>query len=164
MAAPWVGFIALFLLLFFAIRSGNRSRARQYEILTDAIASETTTVIHQARSSTVTSGLKNRNYLFRKCDLYATPDALIVLGYDKNSFIKQLSLPIILTKAAAHYQARFPFALVHRPQEISFEDQLVRIRFGESGILKTEVYLKLKQLLPAQVAALEKIASENNWP
>ena len=111
----------------------------------------------------ITIGLKNRDYLFNRCDLYLVKDALIILGFTKNSLIKQLSLPIILTSEQSKFSNRFPFAYVKPINRINFEENIVKINFGEKGITKTEVVLKLKSLKLEEIIKIRELALKNSW-
>ncbi|MCA6423279.1 MAG: hypothetical protein IM568_10730 [Flavobacterium sp.] len=68
----------------------------------------------------MTFGLKNRDFLFNHCDLYLTKNAIVILGFTKDSFFKQLSLPIILTAEVNEFSNMFPFAYIKKTNKISF--------------------------------------------
>ena len=114
MIVPIIAFSAFFTLMFFIIKSANKNREKQYETLIESLKPETELYIEQTKSSTMTSGLKNRDFLFNRCDLYLTKNAIVILGFTKDSFLKQLSLPIILTKELNEFSNRFPFAYVKK--------------------------------------------------
>lgn len=111
----------------------------------------------------MTIGLNNRDFLFNRCDLYLTKNAMIILGFSKDSFLKQLSLPIILTTELNEFSNRFPFAYVKKANKISFENNIVKINFGEKGITKTEVILKLNSLNEKEKNKIEQLAEKNCW-
>ena len=160
MIEPIIGFLTFFTIMFFVIRSANKSRSKQYEILTQSIKSETILFIEQAKSFTMTAGLKNRDFLFNRCDIYLIQDAIIILGFTKNSLLKQLSLPIIITHNA-EYVSRFNFAYVRKPNNINFDNEQVKITFGEKGTLGTDVVIKLLGLTETQIAAMRSFVQKN---
>ena len=163
MIEPIIGFSLFFLFVVFIIKTANKNREKQYEKLIEGIKEETELYIEQTKTSTMTIGLKNRDYLFNRCDLYLVKDALIILGFTKNSLIKQLSLPIILTSEQSKFSNRFPFAYVKPINRINFEENIVKINFGEKGITKTEVVLKLKSLKLEEIIKIRELALKNSW-
>ena len=163
MIEPIIGFSLFFLFVVFMIKTANKNRKKQYEKLIEGIKEETELYIEQTKTSTMTIGLKNRDYLFNCCDLYLVKDALIILGFTKNSLIKQLSLPIILTSEQSKFSNRFPFAYVKPINRINFEENIVKINFGEKGITKTEVVLKLKSLKLEEIIKIRELALKNSW-
>lgn len=163
MIQPIVGFAAFIFVVFIVIRSANKSRKEQYEKLIEGLKTETEFFIEQTKSSTMTIGLNNREFLFNRCDLYLTKNAIIILGFTKDSIFKQLSLPIILTGELNEFSDRFPFAYVKKANKISFEDNIVKINFREKGITKTEVILKLYSLNDNEKNKIEQLAEKNCW-
>lgn len=97
MLEPIIGFSIFFAVISLIIYSGNKSRQKQYDDIKTKLGGRTDLFIEQTKCSTMTWGLKNNNYLFNKCDIYLTDNSIIILGHTKNSIIKQLSTPIILT-------------------------------------------------------------------
>ena len=85
------------------------------------------------------------------------------MGFTKDSFFKQLSLPIILTKEIEKYSQKFPFYYVKKVNLISFENNIVKIDFGEKDILKTEVKVELKQLSEIEFREIKLFAEKNSW-
>jgi hypothetical protein len=163
MLGPIIGFFTFFILIFFVVKSSIKSRENQYEKLIESLKTETELYIEQTKSSTLTIGLKNRNFLFNFCDLYIAKNALIILGFTKGSFFKQLSLPIILTTEQNEFSKRFSFAYVKKVNEISFENNIVKIKFGEKGITKTEVVLKLNSLNEMEITKIKQLSEKNCW-
>ena len=70
MIEPIIGFSLFFLFVVFMIKTANKNRKKQYEKLIEGIKEETELYIEQTKTSTITIGLKNRVYLFNRCDLY----------------------------------------------------------------------------------------------
>jgi hypothetical protein len=163
MIQPIIGFSAFLLIVYIIIRSANKSRKEQYEKLIESLKAETELFVEQTKSSTMTIGLNNRDFLFNRCDLYLTKNAMIILGLTKDSFLKQLSLPIILTTELNEFSNRFPSAYVKKANKISFENNIVKINFGEKGITKTEVILKLNSLNEKEKNKIEQLAEKNCW-
>ena len=163
MLVPIIAFSVFFILIFFIIKSSNKNRENQYETLIKSLKTETELYVEQTKSATMTMGLNNRDFLFNRCDLYLTKNAIIILGYTKDSFFKQLSLPIILTAELSEFSNRFPFAYVKKTNKISFENNIVKINFGEKGITKTEVVLKLNSLNENEKNKIKQIAEKNCW-
>ncbi len=163
MIEPIIGFSVFILIIFIVIRLANKSRKEQYEKLIESLKSETELFVEQIKSSTMTIGLNNSNFLFNRCDLYLTKNAMVILGFTKNSFFKQLSLPIILTAELNEFSNRFPFAYVKKVNKISFENNIVNINFGEKGITKTEVVLKLHSLNEIEKNKIEQLVQKNCW-
>ena len=163
MLVPIVTFSVFFILIFFIIKSSNKNRETQYESLIESLKTETELYVEQTKSATVTMGLNNRDFLFNHCDLYLTKNAIIILGFTKNSLFKQLSLPIILTAELSEFSNRFPFAYVKKTNKISFENNIVKINFGEKGITKTEVVLKFNSLNENEKNKMKQIAQKNSW-
>ncbi|MFY7743064.1 MAG: hypothetical protein ACOVQR_10475 [Flavobacterium sp.] len=163
MFEPLIGFSLFFLVMFLIIKFGNRQREKQYEELIENIKPETKLYIYQTKSSTMTWGLKNTNFLFNRCDIYLTETAIIILGFTKDSFFKQLSIPIILTKEIEKYSQKFPLYYVKKVNVISFENNIVKIDFGEKDIFKTEVKLKLPHLSEIDFRKIKLFAEKNNW-
>ena len=163
MFEPLIGFSLFFLAMFLIIKFGNKQRKKQYEELIENIKPETKLYIEQAKSSTMTWGSKNRNFIFNRCDIYLTETAIVILGFTKDSFFKQLSLPIILTKEIEKYSQKFPFYYVKKVNLISFENNIVKIDFGEKDILKTEVKVELKQLSEIEFREIKLFAEKNSW-
>ena len=163
MLEPIIAFSTFFTLIFFIIKSANKKREKQYEILIESFKKETEIYVEQTKSATMTFGLKNRDFLFNHCDLYLTKNAIVILGFTKDSFFKPLSLPIILTAEVNEFSNRFPFAYVKKTNKISFENNIVKINFGEKEITKTEVELKLISLNESEKNKIKQIAEKNCW-
>ncbi|MFC7773032.1 hypothetical protein [Flavobacterium sp. GCM10027622] len=163
MLIPIIFFSTFFILIFFIINSTNKNRENQYKILIESLKTETELYVEQTKSATMTMGLNNRDFLFNRCDLYLTKNAIIILGFTKNSFLKQLSLPIILTTELSEFSNRFPFAYVKKVNKISFENNIVKINFGEKGITKTEVVLKFKSLNEIEKTKIKELVEKNCW-
>ena len=160
MLVPIVAFSVFFILIIFIIKSSNKNRENQYETLIESLKTETELYVEQTKSVTMTIGLNNRDFLFNRCDLYLTKNAIVILGFTKDSFLKQLSLPIILTAELSEFSNRFPFAYVKKTNKISFENNIVKIIFGEKGITKTEVVLKLNSLNENEKNKIKQIAEK----
>ena len=163
MLEPIVGFLVFFIVIFIIVKSSNKNRKNQYKNLIESLKAETELYVEQTESSTITIGINNRDFLFNRCDLYLTKNALIILGFTKDSFLKQLSLPIILTSELNEFSNRFPFAYVKKINKLNFENDIVTISFGEKEILKTEVGLNLKSLKKIEIAKIKQIAEKNCW-
>ena len=163
MIVPIIAFSAFFTLMFFIIKSANKNREKQYETLIESLKPETELYIEQTKSSTMTSGLKNRDFLFNRCDLYLTKNAIVILGFTKDSFLKQLSLPIILTKELNEFSNRFPFAYVKKINKLKFENNIIKINFGEIGITKTAVQIKLNSLNEIELTKIKELTEKNCW-
>jgi hypothetical protein len=82
MIEPIIGFSLFFFFVVFMIKTTNKNREKQYEKLIEGIKEETELYIEQTKTSTMTIGLENKDYLFNRCDLYMVKDALIILGFD----------------------------------------------------------------------------------
>ena len=108
-------------------------------------------------------GINTGDFLFNRCDLYLTKNAIVILGFTKDSFLKQLSLPIILTSELNEFSNRFPFAHVKKVNKMEVENNIVKFNFGDKGITKTEVVLKLNSLKEIEITKIKQIAEENNW-
>lgn len=163
MLEPIIGFSLFFFVIFLLRRSSNKNREKLYQKLIKKIKPETKLYIEQTRSSTLTWGLKNSNFLFNRCDIYLTETAIIILGYTKDSFFKELSLPIILTNEIDIYANEFPYCYLKKVNKITFENNIVKIYFGEKGILQTEVTIKLAHLNESELKAIKLIAEKNSW-
>jgi hypothetical protein len=163
MLEPFIGFSVFIIIIFIIVKSSNKSRENQYQDLIENIKTETEIYVEQTKSSTMTIGLNNRDFLFNRCDLYITKNAVIILGFTKDSFFKQLSLPIILTSDINEFSKRFPFAYVKNVNKLNFEKNIVKFNFGEKGITKTEVVLKLNSLKEIEIAKIKQIAEKNSW-
>lgn len=163
MLEPIIGFSVFFIIVFIVIKSSNKNRENQYKNLIESLKTETELYVEQTKSSTMTIGLNNRDFLFNRCDLYLTKNALIILGFTKDSFFKQLSLPIILTSELNEFSNRFPFAYVKKINKLKFENHIVTFSFGEKEITKTEVVLKLKSLKEIEIEKIKQIAKKNSW-
>ncbi|WP_284653551.1 hypothetical protein [Flavobacterium terrisoli] len=163
MIEPIIGFSAFFLIIYIVIRIANKSRKEQYIQLIDEIENQILLKIEQTKSSITTFGLNNRDFLFNNCDLYLTQNAIVILGYTKGSFFKQLSKPIILTSDVLEYSAKFPFAYIMRFNKINFENNIMGVYFGEKGLTKTEVVIKLKSLKENEIDKFKEQALKNCW-
>lgn len=163
MLEPIIGFSVFFIIIFFITKSANKNRENQYKNLIENLKTETELYVEQTKSSTMTIGLNNRNFLFNRCDLYLTKNAILILGFTKDSFLKQLSLPIILTSEINEFSHRFPFAYVKKINKLNFENNIVKFNFGEKGITKTEVVLKLNTLKEIEITKIKQIAEKNSW-
>ncbi len=163
MLEPIIGFSLIFLTIALIIKLSNNKRETLYKSIIESLKDETELYVEQTKCSTITSGLKNRDLLFNYCDLYVTKRALIILGFTKGSHFKQLSKPIILTSEINEYSRRFPFAHVKRINDISFENNIAKINYGDKGITQTEVVLKLKSLKEVEIAKIKEVAEKNFW-
>ncbi|WP_298137563.1 hypothetical protein [Flavobacterium sp.] len=163
MLIPIILFSTFFILILFFINSINKNRENQYKFLIESLKTETELYIEQTKIATMTMGRNNRDFLFNRCDLYLTKNAIIILGFTKNSFLKQLSLPIILTTELSELSNRFPFAYVKKVNKISFENNIVKINFGEKGITKTEVALKFNSLSEIEKTKIKELVEKNCW-
>jgi hypothetical protein len=163
MIEPLIAFSIFLLIVFFARKSTNNDREKHYEVLIESIKSETKLYIEQTKSSTLTWGLQNGNFLFNRCDIYLTETAIIILGYTKDSFFKLLSSPIILTKEIDKYKKKFPYFYVNKVNTISFTNNIVKIDFGGKGIMQTEVRIKLAQLSELEFKEIKLLAEKNSW-
>ena len=163
MLEPIIGFSIFFAVISLVIYTGNKSRQKQYDDIKTKLEGRTNLFIEQTKCSTMTWGLKNNNYLFNKCDIYLIDNSLIILGHTKNSIIKQLSTPIILTDKIADYQSDFPYAYVKKVNSFDYENNLVKIKFGEKGITKTEVTIKLTKLTGEEKESIIELAKKNCW-
>ena len=163
MIVPILGILPFFILIVYIFISSHKERQNQYEILIENLKAETELYVEQTKTSTMTIGLNNRNFLFNRCDLYLTENAMIILGFTKDSFFKQLSLPIILTTELREFSNRFPFAYVKKVNKISFENNIVKINFGEKGITKTEVVLKFNSLNEIEKTKIKELVKKNCW-
>ncbi|WP_298115153.1 hypothetical protein [Flavobacterium sp.] len=163
MLIPIIFFSTFFILILFFINSINKNRENQYKFLIESLKTETELYIEQTKIATMTMGRNNRDFLFNRCDLYLTKNAMIILGFTKNSFLKQLSLPIILTTELSELSNRFPFAYVKKVNKISFENNIVKINFGEKGITKTEVTLKFNSLSEIEKTKIKELVEKNCW-
>ena len=163
MIIPIVIISAILLFFYFGTKSSNKAIENQYKFIAESLKDEIELYIEQTKSSTMTIGLGNQNFLFNRCDLYLTQNALIIFGFTKNSFFKQLSFPIIITKDLEEFSNRFPFAYVRKANEVSFKNSIVAISFGEKGITKTEVALKLKSLDSSEINKLKELVNQNSW-
>jgi hypothetical protein len=163
MLEPIIGFSIFITIMSLIIYNVNRNRQKQYDDIKDKLDGRTNLFIEQTKSSTITWGLNNNNYLFNKCDIYLTNDSLIILGYTKNSILKQLSIPIILTNQIADYSSDFPYAYVKKINSFGYENNLIKIKFGEIGIFKTEVTIKLTKLTEEEKASMIELSKKNSW-
>lgn len=163
MVIPIIIIPFILLVLYFGTKSSNKNKEKQYQNIIESLKAETELYVEQTRSSAMTMGLNNQNFLFNRCDLYLTKNALIVLGFTKDSFFKQLSPPIILTAELNEFSNRFPYTYVKKVNKISFENNIVTIKFGDKGITKTEVVLKLNALNENEKNKIEQIANKNCW-
>lgn len=163
MFIPIIMISSLLFLLIFGTKSLNKTREQQYEFLIENIKGEVDFYCEQVRTFNFTIGLRNTNFLFNHCDLYVTKNAIIILGFKKDSFFKQLSFPIILTRDIDYFLNKFPFAYVKKPDKINFNNGMVKINFGEKGITKTDVVLKLKTLDENERNKIKELAINNNW-
>ncbi|WP_140486233.1 hypothetical protein [Flavobacterium sp. GSA192] len=163
MFIPIVIIPVLVFAIIFAVKSSNKNREQQYAILIENIKDEIELYVEQTKSLNITIGLNNSDFLFNHCDLYVIKNAIIILGFTKNSFFKQLSTPIILTHELNKFSSRFPFARVKKPNKVNFENDVLKINFGEKGITKTEVILKLTSLNKNEINKIKEIAQKNNW-
>lgn len=163
MLEPFIGFSVFIIIIFIIIKSSNKNRENQYNDLIENVKTEIELYVEQTKSSTITIGLNNRDFLFNRCDLYLTKNAIIILGFSKGSFLKQLSLPIILTSEINEFSKRFPFAYVKKVNKLNFENNIVEFNFGEKGITKTEIVLKLNSLKEKEITKIKQIAQKNSW-
>jgi hypothetical protein len=164
MIYPVIAFGLFFTMVFVMIHFSNKSRQKDYDILIEKIEPKTFLFIEQAKCSTITIGLNNKNFLFNRADLYITSDALLILAYTKGKFLNQLSFPIIVTNNNSHYKNEFYFAKTFSPHSIKFPDNnLFKFEIGEAGILKTNVIIKIKELKENEMLAFQKLVSDNNW-
>ena len=163
MFIPFVMFSSLLCLLFFGNRSKNKTREKQYEYLIENIKNEVELYVEQTRSFSITIGMNNNDLRFNHCDLYLLKNAIIILGFTKNSFFRQLSRPIILTDELNQFSNRFQFAYIKKPNKISFQNNIVKIYFGEKGITKTDVILKLLSLQENEINKFKELVGENKW-
>lgn len=163
MFIPIVIIPVLVFAIIFAVKSSNKNREQQYTILIESIKEEIELYIEQTKSLNITIGLNNSDFLFNRCDLYVIKNAIIILGFTKDSFFKQLSTPIILTHELNKFSSRFPFVLAKKPNKINFENNIVKINFEEKGITKTEAILKLTSLKENEINKIKEIVHKNNW-
>ena len=163
MLEPIIGFFFFFFVIFLLKRSSNKNREKLYRKLLENIKPETKFYIEQTKSSTLTWGIKNRNFLFNRCDIYLTESAIIILGFNKHSYFKELSLPIILTKEIGKYANEFSYCYLKKVNKITFENNIVEIYFGKKGILQTEVTIKLVELNESELKVIKLIAEKNSW-
>ncbi|MEC5164556.1 hypothetical protein RCH18_000272 [Flavobacterium sp. PL11] len=146
MIEPIIGFSIFLTLVVLFIRNTNNSLEKEYDIIIESLNDNLKLFIEQAKCSNTTLGINNRGYLFKNCDLYLTNDALIIFGYTKDSFFKQLSKPIILTKEITKYKNKFSFAIVKYFENIVYNpnDKYIYIKFGEVGLTETFVKFKIE--------------------
>lgn len=163
MLEPIIGFSVFFIIIFFVIKSANKNRENLYEYLIENLKTETELYVEQTKSSTMAIGMNTGDFIFNRCDLYLTKNAIVILGFTKDIFFKQFALPIILTSELNEFTNRFPFAHVKKVSKIEVENNIVKFNFGNKGITKTEVVLKLKSLKEIEIAKIKQIAEENNW-
>jgi len=112
MFIPIIIISTILFLFIYGTKSLNKTREHQYEFLIENIENEIDLYCEQIKTFNFTIGLRNTNFLFNHCDLYVTKNAIIILGFKKDSFFKQLSFPIILTHDLSGFSNRFPFAYV----------------------------------------------------
>lgn len=86
MTQPIIGFSAFILIVYIIIRSANKSRKEQNKKLIESLKAETELFVEQTKISMMTIGLNNRDFLFNRCDLYLTKNAMIILGVTKDRF------------------------------------------------------------------------------
>jgi hypothetical protein len=164
MIYPIIAFSLFFLVVFLITYFGNKSRRKDYDILIEKIEPRTSLFIEQAKCSTMTIGLNNKNFLFNRADFYVTNDAVIILAYNKGNYLSQLSFPIIVTNNIGDYKNEFYFAKTFSPHSIKFPvNNLFKFEIGEAGILKTNVIIKIKELKENEMQAFQKLVRENNW-
>lgn len=163
MFIPIVIIPVLVFAIIFAVKSSNKNKEQQYATLIESTKEEIELYIEQTKSFNITIGLNNSDFLFNRCDLYVIKNAIIILGFTKDSFFKQLSSPIILTYELNEFSNRFPFARVKKPNKVNFENEVLKINFGEKGITKTEVILKLTSLNKNEINKIKEITQKNNW-
>ncbi|NUY79381.1 hypothetical protein HUK80_00620 [Flavobacterium sp. MAH-1] len=163
MIEPLIGFTIFSVFVFLLLKLPNKTRAAQYKTLIDKIKPQTKRYIEQTKSSTSTWGLNNPEFLFNRCDIYLTQTAIVILGFTKDSFFKQLSLPIILTKDISAYAAEYPYCHVTQVNKMDFGNNVVTIDFGEKGILQTEVKIRLAHLDETAIGMMKLIVEKKNW-
>jgi hypothetical protein len=144
-------------------RFSTKKREREYKDIIEKLKGEIEMYIEQTESFTLVSGINNRNFQFNRCDLYITEQAIIVLGFTKDSFIKDLSAPIILTSQIASFSRRFPYAYVKKINTIDFRNNCIQINFGEKGFAETEVDLDLNSLSDIEKNKIKQLTEQNNW-
>lgn len=146
MIEPIIGFSVFLTLVILFIRNSNNSLEKEYNIIIKSLNDNFKLHIDQAKCSNTTFGINKRDYLFKNCDLHLTNDALIIFGYTKNSFFKQLSKPIILTKNINKYKTTFSFAIVKNFENIVYnsDDKYIYVKFGEVGLTETLVKFKIE--------------------
>lgn len=145
------------------IYSSNKSRQKQYSALIEIIENHIKLYIEQAKCSTVTFGMKNSNYLFRRCDIYITENAIILFAYSAKSFFKELSSPIILTNDNTENASYLPPVYKEKVNSIRFENNNVKINFGEKNLTKTEVTILFQEFSEEQMQAVKMFSEKNCW-
>ena len=146
MIEPIIGFTIFFIVVSLIIYIGNKTTKIEYNNILEKIKDEIVFKKEQSECLNMTIGLKNRNYLFRHCDIYITDHSTILFGYSKNRLIKQLSKPIILTNKKLQIVEKFPNAIIKEINRLNKGKNDLVIEFGEKGITKTHVTIRLKNL------------------
>jgi len=141
--------LSLFILIAGSITLllSQAQKARYKEIVAD-IRNEVKIIHPGVRCSTFCSGAKNSKYIFNRCDLYLTDDAIILLGYLSIGRFKIFRSPIILTSIQARYMHFSITSTVLAPRKLNINSfsKEVFIEFGEAGWRTTNVEVRLKGL------------------
>lgn len=153
--------IAPVALVLYVIYKKHTNHKKQAELLLAGLGETVVKSMYKLACETVTSGLKNRDFLFSNCDLHLTRDAVILVGYTRTGFTCLFSTPIILTYNIQAYAAQYPFVHVVKPEKVnpySFNNE-VYITFGNSGFATTNVEIRLKGVTDDIKRELDKLCA-----
>jgi len=158
----------LFLITFLCIcllvvKLNNKKKKQLYNNIIANTKGDLVMILNQINCESSTLGLKNRDYIFNKADVYILPDALILFGYWQNIFFKQLSVPIILTNHLEKYLFNYGVSKIVNPDKMnlnSFNGD-VYFSFGEAGFFSTSVDIRLKGLSAGDKELINKALKTN---
>jgi len=146
-------FLFIFLLVFVSViwlitYLNNQNRKKQWSSVADTLGSRVIAQLERVKCETFYSGAKNGGQNFTHCHLYLTDDALVIFGYSKVLMIKQLRVPLVLTRNSSFYAFVSPYSQLIKPKKInlnSFNGDIY-IEFEQPGLIRTNVEIRLKEI------------------
>ena len=145
---PFIIFPIVFLIIFFdrfyshkkVVQELQKIKKMEFKLIAKK---------ENVRCSTMTSGRKKIDSLYRKADLYFMNDALIIAGYYNFLQRKIYKNLLIATQELEFYKDNFENAdeiIIPKKLNLNSFNNDVYIEFGESSFTSTNVEIRIKNL------------------
>ena len=145
---PFIIFPIVFLIIFFdrfyshkkVVQELQKIKKMEFKLIAKK---------ENVRCSTMTSGRKKIDSLYRKADLYFMNDALIIAGYYNFLQRKIYRSLLIATQELEFYKDNFENAdevIIPKKLNLNSSNNDVYIEFGESSFTSTNVEIRIKNL------------------